>query len=152
MLTKTFVLAGFLLSATCMAQSVQLDAMTPQLQVQQVDMDALAKRKLEEDNSKLRAENSKLKTENSWLLEQNGKLQSRIDAFTSLGGSEVHAFCPARSLSQNTAGATEDCGVYACAPVSGLCNTRCDSANDCTLGAACTVDGQCEYPRPADSD
>lgn len=90
----------------------------------QVDKDAVIQR-LQENNRQLR--------------EENARLQSRIDAMTTLGGSEVRAYCASPSESRNTAGASDDCGVYNCNEASGLCRDRCTSSNHCGPSARCDI-------------
>ena len=94
----------------------------------QIDQEALEKQRLERDNAKLR--------------EENAALKQRVDNFTNLGGSEVHAYCPDPSnlhTSRNTAGAESDCtqSGYLCEPVSGLCRTSCQTSNMCAGGFTC---------------
>ena len=96
-------------------------------QVAQVDQAALEKARLERENKKLR--------------EENAALKKQVDDFTALGGSNVHAYCPADQpyTSRNTAGAESDCGRagYTCEPVSGLCRTSCQTSDMCAGGFTC---------------
>ena len=106
---------------------------TPQLQVAEVDEQAAALRKSQNENKKLREENSR-------LLGENASLNDRIGEFTRLGGSEVRAYCPAATTSRNTAGAEANCrdlGGYTCEPVSGLCHTSCQVSDMCAPGWTC---------------
>lgn len=77
--------------------------------------------------------------------EANAKLTealARIDQMTSRGGSLVRAYCESRTLSRNTAGASENCGRYACGEVDGLCKKACTLSGDCAAGFSCDS-GQC---------
>lgn len=65
-----------------------------------------------------------------------------IEQMTSRGGSLVRAYCEGRSLSRNTAGASEDCGRYACGEVDGLCRKSCTASRDCAANYSCDS-GQC---------
>ena len=124
------LLAFGLLSNASSAQNFQmvepLATPAPALQATQIDQEALLKHKIET-----------LKSDNERLRQENQSLSTRITEFTKLGGSEVHAYCSARSVSQNTAGASESCGAYACNAVNGLCKDRCDSVADCATNFAC---------------
>lgn len=86
-------------------------------------------------------------------VEKNKKLRAELDAangrlgeMTRLGGSLVHAYCPADQpyTSRNTAGAASDCGAagYACEPVSGLCRTSCQTSDMCSSGFVCDTGAQ----------
>ncbi len=136
--------AGFLLAGAASGQTLQSIKPMPasvaqsQSQSMQVDQDAVARRKLEIDNRKLREENERLKAENA-------ALNARVAELTTLGGSEVRAYCADTSTSRNTAGASESCGPYACNPVSGLCKVRCAVSTDCATGTSCDDrDGVCK--------
>ena len=95
-----------------------------------VDKDAQIAR-LRESNERLRAENNELK--------------ARIDAMTTPGGSLVRAYCASRSESRNTAGGSDDCGVYTCNDASGLCRDRCTSSEHCGPNTACDIpSGTCQ--------
>lgn len=90
---------------------------------------------------------SRLQHENARLKEENAALKQRIDAMTSLGGSEVRAYCPqadALRISRNTAGAESNCalGGYLCEPVSGLCRTSCQTSDMCAAGFVCDTSVQ----------
>ncbi len=109
---KSLVFATCLMTASLAhAQNLQTIKLPPsgQLEAAQVDENAVARRKLEIENQKLR--------------EENAALKQRLENFTSLGGSEVHAYCPSKATSRNTAGAETNCaaGGYDCEPVTGLC-------------------------------
>ena len=107
-------------------------APAPQLQAVEIDKDAVIRR-LHDDNARLKAENASLQDENA-------SLSARIAAMTSLGGSEVHAYCPNSTTSRNTAGAESSCadlGGYTCESVSGLCRTRCQTTDMCAPGWTC---------------
>ena len=106
-------------------QPIQL-APRPNAQVMEIDQQALEKAKLERENAKLR--------------EENAALKKRVDDLTTLGGSEVHAYCATPGTSRNTAGAESECrdnGGYMCEPVSGLCRTSCQTTNMCAGGWTC---------------
>lgn len=110
-------------------QPIQNPAVT---QASQLDQAALEKARLERENKRLREENEALK--------------KRVDDFTRLGGSEVHAYCPADNptLSRNTSGAENNCGAagYTCEPVSGLCRTSCQTSDMCAGGFTCDTGAQ----------
>lgn len=72
-----------------------------------------------------------LKTQNTSLQKDLQAAQQQLKEATHPGGSAVTAYCESWSVSRNTAGATNDCGLYACEPVSGLCRTQCDNAGQC---------------------
>ena len=136
---KSFVFAACLMTAAlAQAQNLQTikiaPSVQPQLQDVQVDPDAQALRKLEIDNKKLREENARLQQENE-------ALKQRVDGFTSLGGSEVRAYCPDNRTSRNTAGAESNCaaGGYLCDPVSGLCRNSCDTSDMCAANFKCVA-------------
>lgn len=135
--------AGLLMASLAIGQTVQTikprqGVMAPQ--AAQLDQDALARRQLEIDNKKLREENERLRQENA-------ALNSRINEFTRLGGSEVRAYCSNETTSRNTAGATANCGIYTCDVVNGLCKDRCVTSSDCTGDTRCNVvSHSCEMP------
>jgi len=101
-------------------------------QAAQIDEAAMEKTRLERENKRLKAENE--------------ALQKRIDEFTRLGGSQVHAYCPADNpnLSRNTSGAENNCGAagYTCEPVSGQCRTSCQTSDMCAGGFTCDTGAQ----------
>jgi len=116
----------------------------PALQGTEIDQDALERKRLEKENRELREENAKLKADNA-------ALSARVDNFTSLGGSEVRAYCPDRDTSRNTAGAQTDCNRsgYTCEDVSGLCHTSCQTTDMCAVGWVCATDvQQCVVANP----
>ena len=86
-------------------------------------------------------EKAKLERENRKLREENAALKKQVDDFTALGGSNVHAYCPAGqpNISRNTSGAESDCGRagYTCEPVSGQCRTSCQTSDMCAGGFTC---------------
>ena len=96
-------------------------------QAAQIDQAALEKQRLERENKKLR--------------EENAALRKQVDDFTALGGSNVHAYCPAGqpNVSRNTSGAESDCSRagYTCEPVSGQCRTSCQTSDMCAGGFTC---------------
>jgi len=134
---KSIVFAACLLTAAlAQAQTLQTIKIAPLAQpaaaTAQIDQEALARQKLESENKKLR--------------EENAALKQRLENFTSLGGSEVHAYCPSKTTSRNTAGAETNCaaGGYECEPVSGLCKTSCTTSGDtCSFGFTCGPSNQC---------
>ena len=132
-------LAGTAVAAGQNVQSIQMAPVAkPELQAAQVDEQALAMHKLENENRKLREANERLRQENQALNE-------RVTQFSSLGGSEVHAYCPDPGTSRNTAGAETDCraeGGYNCEPVSGLCRTSCQTSDMCAGGYTCDTGTQ----------
>lgn len=116
-------------------QPMQVEQTVPDQDLQVAeDKDALIKR--------LRDKNTALRQENDQLKQENAELQGRIAAMTSLGGSEVHAYCSDASTSRNTAGANNDCAAtgYTCEPVSGLCRTIVRSSAECAAGWLMDVD------------
>lgn len=106
------------------AQSPNLEVNTPEAQIQR-------------EMAELRRENAKLKAENA-------QLGQRIADFTALGGSEVHAYCSAETTSNNTAGASSDCGRYLCEPVTGQCRTQCTTSDQCGGAYRCDSDQRCK--------
>jgi len=125
---KSLVVAACLVAAPfAHAQNMQTIKLPPagQLEAAQVDENAVARRKLEIENQKLR--------------EENAALKQRLENFTSLGGSEVHAYCPSETTSRNTAGAEANCaaGGYTCEPVTGLCRESCDTSAACATTFKC---------------
>lgn len=90
-------------------------------------------------------ERTRLERENARLKEENAALKKRIDDLTTLGGSEVHAYCANPGTSRNTAGAESECrdnGGYMCEPVSGLCRTSCQTSDMCAGGWTCDTSVQ----------
>ena len=80
---------------------------------------------------------------------ENAELSGRVDNFSKLGGSEVHAYCADGQTSRNTAGVESDCNRsgYQCEPVSGLCRTTCQTTDMCAAGWVCdTGIEQCIVP------
>lgn len=138
MTVKPFVLAACLMTvAFAQAQTLQTiklaPAVQPQLQAAQLDQEALARQKLEAENRKLRAENERLRQENQALT-------TRVNNFSALGGSEVHAYCADNLTSRNSAGVESNCGLsggYTCEQVSGLCHTSCQTSDMCAGGFTC---------------
>lgn len=109
--------------------------------VAQVDQGAIERRRLELENARLK--------------EENAALKQRIEALTTLGGSEVRAYCAAPNVSRNTAGAERNCaeGGYSCDAVTGLCNTQCTTSTQCSgSGYSCDpVSHTCTtLPPPSD--
>lgn len=130
---KSLVFATCLMTASLAhAQNMQTIKLPPagQLEAAQVDENAVARRKLEIENQNLR--------------EENAALKQRLENFTSLGGSEVHAYCPSETTSRNTAGAEANCaaGGYTCEPVTGLCRESCETSAACATTFKC-VSRQC---------
>jgi hypothetical protein len=116
--------------AQTMMQPIKIQQVQPAPnvgQVAQVDQAALEKARLERENKKLR--------------EENAALRKQVDDFTALGGSNVHAYCPAGqpNISRNTSGAEADCSRagYTCEPVSGQCRTSCQTSDMCAGGFTC---------------
>jgi hypothetical protein len=96
----------------------------------------------------LKAANKQLRENNKLLRAENTALKDKVTALTTPGGSLVHAYCPAKTLSRNTAGAEADCAAsgYTCEDVSGLCRTTCQSSDMCAGGYTCDVGaGRCIY-------
>jgi hypothetical protein len=100
-------------------------------------------------NQKLSARIAELRRENAALNATVVSLKANLAAFTSKGGSAVHAYCEdtpsaGSGLSVTTAGAREDCAGsgYLCQPVSGLCRTTCQTTAMCAPGWVCDTDAQ----------
>lgn len=131
-LTACLFAAAVAAQAQTAIQPIKLQSVQPNVQVAQVKDPALEVARLERENKRLREENEALK--------------KRVDDFTRLGGSEVHAYCPAGSptLSRNTSGAENNCGAagYTCEPVSGLCRTSCQTSDMCAGGFTCDTGAQ----------
>jgi hypothetical protein len=72
-----------------------------------------------------------LQTQNTSLQKDLQVAQQQLKEATHPGGSAVTAYCESGSVSRNTAGATSDCGMYACEEVSGLCRTQCNNSSEC---------------------
>ena len=126
------------IASTASAQTMQairpVQLATPAAQAAQIDTAAMEKQRMERELAKLR--------------EENAVLKQRVDAMTSLGGSQVHAYCPVGSpgISRNTAGAESNCNLagYNCDPVSGLCRTSCQTSDMCAGNFTChPVSHQC---------
>lgn len=135
MKASSLILAAALaLASTASAQTMQairpVQLATPAVQAAQIDTAALEKQKMERENARLR--------------EENAALKQRVDAMTSLGGSEVRAYCPNPSTSRNTAGAEASCAQagYNCEPVSGLCRTTCQTSDMCAANFTCDTGAQ----------
>jgi len=98
-------------------------------------------KRCEEDRTELRRENDILTQKNKNLQQQNTVLEKKLDETTHPGGSLVKAYCESATVSRNTAGATNDCGIngYTCEPVSGLCRTTCSSSSECDYGFVCDL-------------
>lgn len=122
------------IASTASAQTMQairpVQLATPATQAAQIDTAALEKQRMERELAKLR--------------EENAVLKQRVDAMTSLGGSQVHAYCPSPSTSRNTAGAEANCNQagYNCEPVSGLCRTSCQTSDMCAANFTCDTGAQ----------
>jgi hypothetical protein len=100
-------------------------------------------------NQRLSARNAELRRENATLNSTVVSLRASLAAFTSKGGSAVHAYCEdtataGSGLSVTSAGAREDCASsgYLCQPVSGLCRTTCQTTAMCAPGWVCDTDAQ----------
>jgi hypothetical protein len=138
-----FALAALLAATSASAQNLQVIrpvqlAQPPASQQLEVNTPEAQIARLEKDNARLREENAQLRAENA-------ALSGRVNNFSSLGGSEVHAYCPNRQTSRNTAGAESDCGAaggYTCEPVSGLCRTSCQTSDMCAGGWTCDTGAQ----------
>jgi hypothetical protein len=131
MKASSLILAAALaVASTASAQTMVRPMVAPA--IAQIDTAALEKQKMERENAKLR--------------EENAALKQRVDAMTSLGGSQVHAYCPAGSpgISRNTAGAESNCNQagYNCEPVSGLCRTSCQTSDMCAANFTCDTAAQ----------
>lgn len=85
---------------------------------------------------------------NKQLRGENDGLRQQLAEYTRRGGSLVHAYCETRTLSRNTAGASNDCSHngYTCEPVSGLCRTSANDSDQCSDGFLLDID-HC-VPRP----
>lgn len=80
---------------------------------------------------------------NQQLREENGSLRTTLAAWTSKGGSLVHAYCETPTRSASSAGASNDCAAsgYTCEPVSGLCRTSAANSDQCAAGHSWCVYG-----------
>ena len=122
------------LASTASAQTMQairpVQLASPATQAAQIDTAAMEKQRMEREVAKLR--------------EENAALKQRVDAMTSLGGSQVHAYCPNPGTSRNTAGAEANCNQagYNCEPVSGLCRTSCQTSDMCAANFTCDTGAQ----------
>ena len=88
----------------------------------------------------------KERARNQELRNENARLSQQLAAWTSRGGSQVHAYCETPTLSRNSAGASNDCAVagFGCEPVSGLCRTVASTSADCAVGYLyCANNRQC---------
>ena len=79
----------------------------------------------------LRSQVQTLKTQIGMQQIQISQLQAKLDETVHPGGSLVTAYCESDGVSRNTAGASSDCGAYACEPVSGLCRVQCNATVEC---------------------
>jgi TolA-binding protein len=93
--------------------------------------------------AQLQSEIQRLRTQVQQLTQQRDALQQQVTQMTTRGGSLVHAYCEAQSVSRNTAGARQDCGYYACAPVTGTCNSSCNTTTECEEGYAICENHRC---------
>jgi hypothetical protein len=142
-------LASSLVSAQQLQPIQMAPVSKPSLQaITPIDSKASEAHTVEFENQQLRKENAKLREENVRLQAEGEALATRVNNFSSLGGSEVHAYCPNPDTSRNTAGAEADCrgAGYTCEPVSGLCRTSCQTSDMCAGGFTCdTAVQQCVY-------
>jgi hypothetical protein len=101
-------------------------------------------------NQKLREKNVELQRQNADLGVQLVSLKASLEAYTSKGGSAVHAYCEdsptaASGISRTTAGVVENCAAtsgYLCETVTGLCRTTCQTTAMCAPGWVCDTDAQ----------
>ena len=135
MLRRAIIVASFVLcvSAAQAQTAMRIQPLqAPAVQAAQIDPAMLEKARLERENKRLK--------------EENAALKQQVDDFTALGGSNVHAYCPAGSpyTSRNTSGAEADCGAagYTCEPVSGQCRTSCQTSDMCAGGFTCDTGAQ----------
>jgi hypothetical protein len=126
--TTLLLLAGASLAQTMQAvkpiQMQPLQVVTPKPDLEANDPD----RKI-----------ARLEAEKRALQEENARLRAQNEALTALGGSQVHAYCPSREISRNTAGAENNCASagYNCEAVSGVCHTSCSNGDACAAGYNC---------------
>ncbi|MEO5596602.1 MAG: hypothetical protein ABIQ97_05595 [Lysobacteraceae bacterium] len=113
---------------------------TQQIEAQSTDL------QLNTPEAQMKREIAELRRENDALKIENAQCGQRIANFTVLGGSEVHAYCSAKSTSKNTAGASSDCGRYGCEPVTGQCLAVCSDSTQCSVGYSCDSDQRCKTP------
>ena len=107
---------------------------------------------LQTEEAVLKRRIAELERENARLAQEKAALEKRVHDFTSLGGSEVHAYCSADTVSANTAGESRNCGAFSCDRVTGQCMTSCKEASDCLgVGANCNA-GQCIFGSPPEED
>ena len=136
---KTMVFAGlFLAASVAMAQGmvappIKTLQVAPAAQPTQLTLntpEAIAAREI-----------AQLKRENARLQAENDQLKAKVQGYSVLGGSQVHAYCAAgtNTVSKNTAGAENNCASagYTCEEVSGLCRTSCQTSNMCAGGFTC---------------
>jgi hypothetical protein len=137
MLRRAILVAALVMSASAAhaqtAMRIQpLQTQAPANNIAQIDQAAMEKAALERENKRLRDENAALK--------------KQVGDLTSLGGAEVHAYCPAEApnISRNTSGAEANCGSagYTCEPVSGQCRTSCQTSDMCAGGFTCDTGAQ----------
>lgn len=83
------------------------------------------------------------RTRSQQLREENDSLRAALAAWTSKGGSLVHAYCETPARSASSAGASNDCAAsgYTCEPVSGLCRTSAANSSECASGHTWCVYG-----------
>ena len=149
------VLAAVLAGSLALAQTVQtvqpIRAVQPAPAVQPQVVQPVAEQgapQYVDRTAQLEAQNKHLRESNLALKQENAQLKARMDAMTTRGGSEVRAWCPAATVSRNTAGATANCATagYTCEPVSGLCRTSCQTSDMCAGGFTCDVGaGKCVH-------
>jgi hypothetical protein len=146
--SRLVALAALLVVTPALAQSVQVQpiqvqpiqrpvVISPEVDTSvQQDTNAAQKTMTIEDARKRIQQLARDKRELAAKLKE---ANATIEQMTSRRGSLVRAYCESRTLSRNTAGASEDCAPtgYICNEVSGLCKTSCTISPDCSTGFTC---------------
>jgi hypothetical protein len=117
-----------------------------ELQAGQVDL------QLNTPEERLKRRVAELERNRRKLEAENAQLRQRVANFTTLGGSEVHAYCAATTVSRNTAGKSRECAPYSCDDVTGQCLTTCSIATDCGGVNANCVENKCTFAQPPAAD
>ena len=138
------LLALFLVTpALAQLAPVRIQPITPPPAMQQPDNSELQANLMtaEEARTKIAQLNREKRELNARLTEA----LATIEQMTSRTGSLVRAYCESKTLSRNTAGATENCADsgYVCGEVEGTCKRQCSVSFDCATGYTCMPDGRC---------
>jgi len=96
-----------------------------------------------DQNTALRGQLIDTRSELARVTRELYKANQQIKEMTTLGGSQVLAYCASKTISRTTAGVETNCIGYLCEASSGMCKTSCTTTqNDCALGYYCDK-GQC---------